>query len=150
MKVVKLIETQDELQTAFDAQKHAFSKNTYPSYEQRIRKLKKLRETIKLHQEGIATAIDQDFGCRNRHESKLIDVLSCVLDTSHTIKHLKKWMRPSRRSLELLFKGNKAEVRYQPKGVVGVIVPWLKCRRAHPKRLKCWPSYWLRFSHQMR
>jgi coniferyl-aldehyde dehydrogenase len=33
-------------------------------------------------------------------------------------------MKPSRRSTELLFLSNSLQVTYQPKGVVGVIVPW--------------------------
>jgi coniferyl-aldehyde dehydrogenase len=33
-------------------------------------------------------------------------------------------MKPSRRSAELLFFSNSLQVTYQPKGVVGVIVPW--------------------------
>jgi coniferyl-aldehyde dehydrogenase len=33
-------------------------------------------------------------------------------------------MKTSRRKTELLFKTNSVRVRYQPKGVVGVIVPW--------------------------
>ncbi|MFH4082092.1 aldehyde dehydrogenase family protein, partial [Acinetobacter baumannii] len=38
--------------------------------------------------------------------------------------HLRRWMRPSKRRTELLFLSNRLSVQYQPKGVVGVIVPW--------------------------
>ncbi len=33
-------------------------------------------------------------------------------------------MKPNRRGTELLFLSNGLSVTYQPKGVVGVIVPW--------------------------
>ena len=54
----------------------------------------------------------------------MLDLLGSVLEANHAISHLKRWMKPSRRSTELLFLGNSVKVTYQPKGVVGVIVPW--------------------------
>ncbi len=54
----------------------------------------------------------------------MADVLAPILDINHVLKHLKGWMKPSRRATEWLFKGNQLEVRYQPKGVVGIICPW--------------------------
>jgi len=49
-----------------------------------------------------------------------------VLDgIKHTIKHLRRWMRPQRRAVDLLlFPGARNRVLPQPLGVVGVIVPW--------------------------
>ncbi|WP_082880369.1 aldehyde dehydrogenase family protein, partial [Oleiphilus sp. HI0128] len=46
------------------------------------------------------------------------------LEINHAVHKLKKWMKPSRRSTELLFTSNKAKVHYHPKGVVGIICPW--------------------------
>ncbi len=54
----------------------------------------------------------------------MFDLLGSTLEANHAIAHLGRWMRPSRRSTELLFLSNSVEVRYQPKGVVGVIVAW--------------------------
>ena len=47
-----------------------------------------------------------------------------MLEADHAIHHLRRWMRPSKRRTELLFLSNRLSVQYQPKGVVGVIVPW--------------------------
>ena len=47
-----------------------------------------------------------------------------MLEANHAIAHLKHWMKPSRRATELLFLTNSLSVTYQPKGVVGIIVPW--------------------------
>src|SRR5690606_13526426 len=39
-------------------------------------------------------------------------------------RRLRKWMKPSRRSVGLAFQPASARVVYQPLGVVGIIVPW--------------------------
>ena len=63
--------------------------------------------------------------------SAVTEVASVVGPMEHAKKNLKKWMRTEKRkaaiaplgsALSLL--GAKAEVRYQPKGVVGAISPW--------------------------
>jgi coniferyl-aldehyde dehydrogenase len=54
----------------------------------------------------------------------MLDILGSTLEINHAISHVRRWMRPSRRATELLFLTNRVEVRWQPKGVVGVIVPW--------------------------
>ena len=54
----------------------------------------------------------------------MLDLLGSTLEANHAIAHLKRWMRPSRRATELLFLSNSLSVTYQPKGVVGIIVPW--------------------------
>ena len=42
------------------------------------------------------------------------------------MKHLKAWMKPEKRSANkpMNFLGGKSQVRYYPKGVVGIISPW--------------------------
>jgi coniferyl-aldehyde dehydrogenase len=65
-----------------------------------------------------------DFGFRPVTESKILDLLSSTLEVNHAIAHVARWMKPSHRRTELLFFSNSLHVSYQPKGVVGVIVPW--------------------------
>ena len=52
--------------------------------------------------------------------------VACVDGIKHAKRHLKHWMRPSRRSpnFPLGLLGAKAQVQYQPMGVIGNIVPW--------------------------
>jgi coniferyl-aldehyde dehydrogenase len=51
-------------------------------------------------------------------------VLGPVLAAGHALRRLRGWMKPRRRSAELLFFPNRVWVEYQPKGVVGIIAPW--------------------------
>jgi len=119
-----LIETEAALQSVFEDQQAAFAQDTYPSYAERQAQLKSLKKALQENQDRIAEAINQDFGRRSINESKLIDVMGSVLDINHSLKGMRGWMKTSRRKTELLFKGNSASVQYQPKGVVGIIVPW--------------------------
>ncbi|MFX8984289.1 aldehyde dehydrogenase family protein, partial [Acinetobacter baumannii] len=92
--------------------------------ESRRTKLHQLKKQIIRYQDALATAINADFSSRSLDESKLLDLLGSVLEADHAIHHLRRWMRPSKRRTELLFLSNRLSVQYQPKGVVGVIVPW--------------------------
>src|SRR5690554_8224157 len=43
---------------------------------------------------------------------------------NYTLKNLGDWMKPSKGHVSVLFQPASNKVHYQPKGVVGVIVPW--------------------------
>ncbi|HJV60926.1 MAG TPA: coniferyl aldehyde dehydrogenase [Albitalea sp.] len=108
----------------FAAQQRAFLQNTYPSADQRRAHLRALKKQLLRYQDVLADAIDRDFGGRSAAETRMLDVLPTTLDINHSISHLRRWMRASRRSPELLFATNSLRVTYQPKGVVGVIATW--------------------------
>lgn len=108
----------------FSAQQSAFQAAPYPLAETRLSKLKALKKQIGRYQDVLCAAMSQDFGFRSASESKMFDLMGSILEINHAISHLKRWMKPSRRAAELLLFSNSLQVTYQPKGVVGVIVPW--------------------------
>lgn len=114
----------EHMQLVFTQQRATFEAEPYPDLDSRRSKLFQLKKQIIRYQDVIATAINTDFSSRSTDESKLLDLLGSVLEAEHAIRHLRRWMRPSKRSTELLFLSNRLRVQYQPKGVVGVIVPW--------------------------
>src|SRR5882762_783611 len=108
----------------FAAQRAAFDADPYPSAAHRRVNIKALKRQISRYQDVLADAMSRDFGFRAPTESKMLDLLGSTLEVNHAVAHLKRWMKPSRRATELLFLTNNLSVTYQPKGVVGVIVPW--------------------------
>ncbi|MDM0011727.1 coniferyl aldehyde dehydrogenase [Variovorax sp. J22P168] len=114
----------ERVQRLFAAQRAAFALEPAAPAALRRARLRSLKQQVQRYQDLLAEAMSSDFGYRSHDESKMLDLLGSMLDLNHTISHLKRWMAPSRRSTELLFISNSVEVRYQPKGVVGVIVPW--------------------------
>ena len=108
----------------FAAQQAAFDKQPYPGADERRSQLKALKRQVERYQDVLAAAMSRDFGYRAPAESKMLDLLGTALELNHAISHVRRWMKSSRRSTELLFLTNSVKVTYQPKGVVGVIVPW--------------------------
>ena len=119
-----VITTQKALEATFLEQKEYFASNTYPSYQERISDLIKLKTTLIDHQGAFINAISQDFGHRSADDTKIGDILTTVMGINYAIKKLKGWMRPEKKHIGILFQPAKGEVIFQPKGVVGIIAPW--------------------------
>lgn len=118
------ITTKKALTDTFLQQKHYFAKNTYPSYQQRITDLKKLKALLITNQQAFIDSISQDFGHRSADDTKIGDILTTVMGINYAIKKLKYWMKPEKKHIGILFQPAKGRVIYQPKGVVGIIAPW--------------------------
>jgi coniferyl-aldehyde dehydrogenase len=95
-----------------------------PDYAQRRSDLQRLRAALKAALPAMDAALNADFGRRSRHESLVSDGMTVLHEIDHLLGHLRGWMRPQRRRTDWLFWPARAEVRFQPLGVVGVISPW--------------------------
>lgn len=118
-------ETADlQLQQVFEMQKQAFKAQTYPGFEQRKQYLQTLYQMVAQHQDEIAAAISHDFSNRSSDETRLFEIMTSLNGIKHSLKHLRKWMKPSKREVGILFQPASGYVMYQPLGVIGIIVPW--------------------------
>lgn len=113
-----------ELQQLFEKQQQAFTENSYPSLEQRRQHLKTLQQLILQNKTEFNVAISHDFSNRSHSETEMFEVMTSVLGIKYALKNLKKWMRPSKRHIGILFQPATGYVLYQPVGVVGIVVPW--------------------------
>ena len=118
------LEAEKSLEQMFALQRQACLTEAYPTYEQRKAHLKTLYKMVVDHQDEIAAAISHDFSNRSVDETKLFEVMTSLNGIKHSLKHLKKWMKPSKRDVGILFQPATGYVMYQPMGVVGVVVPW--------------------------
>lgn len=114
----------EQLTTTLARQRDACLALPYPEASQRRADLKALRLALQRYQDELTQAMSDDFGRRSSFECKMLDVLAPALQIDHALSHLKRWMKPQRRSADWLFLTNQAQVVYQPKGVVGVIAAW--------------------------
>ncbi|EPM67368.1 aldehyde dehydrogenase [Pseudomonas syringae pv. theae ICMP 3923] len=114
----------ETMHQAFALQRAAFRVNPMPSAAQRLQWLKSLGELLSLHRQDLIDAIGADFGQRSADETLLAELLPSLLGIADARKHVKRWMKPSRRRVGLMFQPASAKVVYQPLGVIGVIVPW--------------------------
>jgi coniferyl-aldehyde dehydrogenase len=115
------------MRTVLNRQKSAHVRDGAPSIQQRIERIDRCIALLADNREAIKAALDADFGARSRDATDLTDVAGSIRPLKHARENLAKWMRPEKRkttpALLGLF-GAKAEVRFQPKGVVGIISPW--------------------------
>ncbi|MFJ3485674.1 coniferyl aldehyde dehydrogenase [Pseudomonas sp. NPDC090202] len=113
-----------ELEQTFAAQKRAFAANPMPVAAQRRQWLDNLRALLSEERQAIIQAISADFSNRSADETLLAELMPSLHNIHYARRHLKRWMRASRRSVGMAFQPASAKVVYQPLGVVGVIVPW--------------------------
>ena len=114
----------DQLQDLFAAQRRAYAANPMPPAAQRQQWLKALRDLLSDERQALIKAISNDFSHRSADETLFAELMPSLHGIHYASKHLKGWMKPSRRAVGIAFQPASAKVIYQPLGVIGVIVPW--------------------------
>ncbi|WP_111496932.1 coniferyl aldehyde dehydrogenase [Marinobacter bohaiensis] len=125
--VVHLTESKKQIQQTariFEEQRQAFRRNPDPSLTERRENLKRLKRLLLDNEDRLIEAVDRDFSCRSADETRIAEQMPSVQGINYALKHLAEWMKPSRRSVSMLFQPASNKVHYQPVGVVGIIVPW--------------------------
>jgi len=113
----------DQIQKIFSLQVCNSRKIRLTSYQERINKLKRLRQVILDHRDQIKHAIYLDFN-KSPEEVDLTEIFTVLSEIRYTIKHLKSWMKPIRISNTMATRGARNKAIYQPKGVCLIISPW--------------------------
>ncbi|MCP9771190.1 coniferyl aldehyde dehydrogenase [Synechococcus sp. Tobar12-5m-g] len=106
-------------------QRAAHRADPYPDLERRRGHLAALHRFLQENEAAIIEAIQADFGVRPATETRLLELFPVRQGIRDATRHLAKWMRSQRRSVDqLIFPGASNRVVPQPLGVVGVLVPW--------------------------
>ena len=124
---LNLESAQTSLSRILEAQKAAHLRQGAPTAARRIEWLDRCIGLLVDHQAEIANALNTDFGARSKEATGLADIAASIGPLKYAKENLAKWMRPEKRKTTpaiLGLFGAKAEVQFQPKGVVGVISPW--------------------------
>jgi len=118
--------TQD-MHAVLTRQKAAHLRDGAPSAEMRMERIDRCIALLADYRTEIEDALIEDFGARSREATAFTDVASSIGTLKHAKAGLKAWMKPEKRKTTpaiLGLFGARAEVRFQPKGVVGIISPW--------------------------
>ena len=109
-----------------EIQKKAFIENGQPTYNQRLDSLKRCIALLETHDEQIVETLNEDFKNRSHQEIMTSEVIQSIRNLNFTIKNLKKWMKPMRRTPSFMagMLGSKAYLEPSPLGSVGIIAPW--------------------------
>lgn len=114
-----------QLENALALQKKAFLKNQCPSAEERKANIGKIPGMVLSNRDAIREALNKDFGNHPTATTDLVEVMGVAGRAAYVISKIDEWIRFDSREVDAqLFGAAKAGVRYQPKGVIGNIVPW--------------------------
>ncbi len=115
-----------DMQNILEKQRKSFTAALPEPLSMRQDRLDRAIAMVLDHKDEFASAVSEDFGHRSVEQTLLTDIMPSVSALKHAKKHLNSWSRNEKRkpTFPLGMIGSKAEVVYQPKGVVGVIAPW--------------------------
>jgi coniferyl-aldehyde dehydrogenase len=114
-----------ELHRLYAVQRAAFLADPYPDADARKGHLAALAGMVMGHRDDIRAAMSADFGVHPELFTDLVEVLGVAGRAAYAIEQLDTWMAEDERFADPAFYGTaRAGIRYQPKGVVGNIVPW--------------------------
>jgi len=112
-----------KIRTVFRKQKmHALSLRS-STYEERLAKLKKLKQAVLDNQVEMCEAAYADFK-KTPAEVEFAEIFAVLSQLNNAISHLGKWMKPKGVPVVLALLGTKAHIRYEPKGTTLIISPW--------------------------
>ncbi|MDX3452049.1 aldehyde dehydrogenase family protein [Streptomyces sp. ME02-8801-2C] len=89
----------------------------------RKQQLRALRALLTEHQDAFEEALHTDLG-KGATESHVMEIGFLVREIDHTLRHLDRWVRPSRVSVPLSLVPARAWTVREPLGTVLIISPW--------------------------
>lgn len=114
---------EDRVQQLFEAQRRHQRQVGRTTAEERIGKLKRLREALLARRAGLHAALQADFR-KPMVEVDLTEITPVLAEIKHAIDHVADWMAPRQVKTPPLLLGTRSEVRCEPKGVSLIIAPW--------------------------
>lgn len=125
------------LKLALEKQKQAHLEDGLPSLETRLDRLQRLKAMVLDNKDVILEAEQKDFRGKSPVLIRAAEIMGFKQAVEFTMANLEAWMKSQLYDLgaPLSDIGARAEVQYQPLGVIGIIAPWNA-----PILLSCLPA----------
>lgn len=117
-------EPSPSLHTTLLRLREAQARDPMPSWEVRATRLRALEKMLNEQRGAFAEAIDADFGRRPVEETELLELYPSLSNLRHSLKRGRRWTRPRGGLANMVFLPARIALMPQPRGVVGIIVPW--------------------------
>ncbi|NMW31515.1 coniferyl aldehyde dehydrogenase [Altererythrobacter sp. RZ02] len=116
----------DEMEAILKAQREAFTAARPEDMSVRKDRINRAISLLVDHGEALCKAMSDDFGNRSPDQSMMTDIVGSVNFGKYCLKNMDKWSKSEKRKVQfpLGLLGAKAELRYEPKGVIGILSPW--------------------------
>jgi aldehyde dehydrogenase (NAD+) len=112
-----------DIQAAFDAQLATALAWRTSTAEQRLRRIRRLRDAMMAQREAFYAAFAQDYR-KSPAEVEASEFLPVMEEIRHALGRLKRWMKPRSVWPTTTMLGTRASVQAQPRGRVLIIAPW--------------------------
>lgn len=106
-----------------DQLRNYFDSYTTRSYSFRKQQLHKLKTAVLRYEKDLYNALYTDLK-KSPEESWVTEIGFVIAEINHTLKHLQRWMKPSKVSTNLMNLPGSSRVYKEPLGVVLIIGPW--------------------------
>jgi len=113
----------EKVLSAIQLQRDFYASGRTKSYEARRSMLLKLREAIVSRESELLAALKRDLN-KGDFEAYSTEIGITLAELSHTLRHLKKWMKPKRMRTPMTHFGARSYVMFEPYGVSLIIAPW--------------------------
>lgn len=111
-----------DLESTFDALAARAPELALTTAQERVAKIRRLLQAVLGARQAFYDAAAKELAI---NETDVVGQLLMVkLEAEFTTKHLAEWMRPARVRNSLMMLGQKAYIRYEPKGVVLNLATW--------------------------
>ncbi len=113
----------ERIDKVFEAQRANVYRMRNTSYRERRERLSALLDAILKNRPAIRDALYADFR-KPAAEVDLTEIFVVTAEIKHTLRHLKKWMKPKRVRPTRTMLSTRGEIRYEARGHVLIISPW--------------------------
>lgn len=103
--------------------KSTFASGKTKSIDWRIEQLKQIRKLVVEQQDKIFVAMQQDLG-RCDMESWTAELGGVISEVDHSLKHLRKWVKPRKVSTPIVAQPGKSYILPEPLGSILIIGAW--------------------------
>jgi coniferyl-aldehyde dehydrogenase len=113
-----------EMAALLKQQREAYNQDRMPDAKTRVSRLHCFKRLLLDNEQALLAAMKEDFSARSEVEMKLAEISGVIQNINYLSRRIKSWMKPEKRHLPLHMKPGKAQIVYQPLGVVGIMVPF--------------------------
>nr|WP_100371763.1 aldehyde dehydrogenase [Bacillus sp. FJAT-45037] len=106
-----------------EKQKAFFYLGQTKDYDFRKKQLEKLKDALVKNEDKLLAAVKADLN-KSKEEAFLTEIGPTYQEITHTLKHLKDWMKPEKVKTAPSHIGSVGVTHYEPYGVALLIAPW--------------------------
>src|SRR6478735_808816 len=115
--------TSQEVEQILEQQRQFFRSGATRSAEARIARLNQLKQAIQKYETELTEALYQDLG-KSEFESYTTEIGFMLDSITHTMRKIKKWVKPVKVRTQVALLGSKSFILPEPYGAVLIIGPF--------------------------